>query len=367
MEEVPEVIAEQSVPDKVIDDFILEESVNVPDSVIAQPKQCKPPPIHEVHSQLNLSEVRDPGLCNQNGLTLTPQIEEKRISEEIRQRKQEKKLREGDSREKNLDSEPLIADISDIDSQDSVIPLNEKDGQDVYLASPSSESPGFEYSKEGKVPYKQKVEKGLVCELLEFIRSHESLPNSTASSKQIPVDSDLAPGSIPHLSHLFDKAEKTGRKEKLRWYYYSEEFEKKAITIALENNISDQMARTQIYDEMEPYLPGKKRENLRKVTQKAKNIYTLFKEIGIDKIRLVTYSVDAIGSLTGAQIQNIINLYTAECQKVISVKNSSRSRDLPAESNKSGSKKSPDVGKSTPPTSQTSKTNQTNREIEITA
>ena len=76
MEEVPEVIAEQSVPDKVIDDFILEESVNVPDSVIAQPKQCKTPPIHEVHSQLNLSEVRDPGLCNQNGLTLTPQIEE---------------------------------------------------------------------------------------------------------------------------------------------------------------------------------------------------------------------------------------------------------------------------------------------------
>jgi hypothetical protein len=292
----------------------------------------------------------------------------KRISEEIRQRKREKKLREGDSREKNLDSEPLIADISGIDSQDSVIPLNEKDGQDVYLASPSSEScvasPGFEYSKEGKVPYKQKVEKGLVCELLEFIRSHESLPNSTASSKQIPVDSDLAPGSIPHLAHLFDKAEKTGQKEKLRWYYYSEEFEKKVITIALENNISDQMARTQIYDEMEPYLPGKKRENLRKMTQKAKNIYTLFKEIGIDKIGLVTYSVDAIGSLTGAQIQNIINLYTAECQKVIGVKNSSRSRDLPAESNKSGSKKSPDVGKSTPPTSQTSKTNQTNVRVQ---
>src|SRR5256885_8813795 len=109
------------------------------------------------------------------------------------------------------------SDISGIDSQDSVIPLNEKDRQDVYLASPSSEScvasPSFENSKEGKVPYKQKVEKGLVYELLEFIRSHESLPNSTTSSKQIPVDSDLAPGSIPHLAHLFDKAEKTGRKE----------------------------------------------------------------------------------------------------------------------------------------------------------
>ncbi|PKC73411.1 hypothetical protein RhiirA1_530429 [Rhizophagus irregularis] len=343
MEKVPEVIAEQSVPDKVIDDFILEESVNVPDSVIAQPKQCIPPPIHEVYSQLNLSEVRDPGLCNQNGLTLTPQIEEVVLLPDqggsLEDREMDAFL---DEEQKGLDS---------------VIPLNEKDGQDVYLASPSSEScvasPGFEY-----------IEKGLVCELLEFIRSHESLPNSTASSKQIPVDSDLAPGSIPHLAHLFDKAEKTGRKEKLRWYYYSEEFEKKAITIALENNISDQMARTQIYNEMEPYLPGKKRENLRKVTQKAKNIYTLFKEIGIDKIGLVTYSVDAIGSLTGAQIQNIINLYTAECQKVISVKNSSRSRDLPAESNKSGLKKSPDVGKSTPPTSQTSKTNQTNVRVQ---
>ncbi|CAI2185719.1 13909_t:CDS:2 [Funneliformis geosporum] len=84
--------------------------------------------------------MRDPGLCNQNSLTLTLQIEEK-----------------------NLDSKPFITDISSIESQDSIILLNEKDGQDVYLASLSSESyvasSGFKYSKEGKVPYKQKVEK----------------------------------------------------------------------------------------------------------------------------------------------------------------------------------------------------------------
>ncbi|CAG8642881.1 7344_t:CDS:2, partial [Funneliformis mosseae] len=209
IEEVLEVIAEQSVSDKVIDDFILEESVNIPDSVIA-----KPPPIHEVYSQLNLSEIEEVVL-------LPDQVG-------------------------SLSSESCVA------------------------------SSGFEYSKDGKVPYKQKVEKGLVCKLLEFIRSYESLPNSTASSKQIPVDSDLAPGSIPHLAHLFDKAKKTGQKEKLRWYYYSEEFEKKAITIALGSNISDQMARTQIYDEME--------------------------------------------------------LYLSECQKVIDVKNSSHLRDLLAES-----------------------------------
>ncbi|CAI2188396.1 17343_t:CDS:2, partial [Funneliformis geosporum] len=60
------------------------------------------------------------------------------------------------------------------------------------------------------------------------------------------------------LTLQIEEAEKTGWKEKLHWYYYSEEFEKKVITIALESNISDQMARTQIYDEIEPYLSGRK-------------------------------------------------------------------------------------------------------------
>ncbi|CAI2185364.1 11294_t:CDS:2, partial [Funneliformis geosporum] len=61
-----------------------------------------------------------------------------------------------------------------------------------------------------------------------------------------------------------------------------------------------------------------------------------------------------------AILEMIVADILTKCQKVIGVKNSSRLCDLPAESNKSRSKKSPDIGKSTPPTSQTSKTNQTN-------
>ncbi|CAG8658845.1 7362_t:CDS:1, partial [Acaulospora colombiana] len=84
---------------------------------------------------------------------------------------------------------------------------------------------------------------------------------------------------------------------------------------------------------MMQHLPGIKREYLRKMTKKARTIYTLFKGIGIDKIEYITYSVDAISSLTGTQIQNIINLYSeeldtkipsSESQKLIGVKNSSR-------------------------------------------
>ncbi|CAG8840979.1 9070_t:CDS:2, partial [Racocetra persica] len=79
----------------------------------------------------------------------------------------------------------------------------------------------------------------------ELMSSHPPSTNNDVS--QLPAE-DSNP-----------EAEKTSRKKKLQWYYYSEEYEKKAKTISLENNISNQMARTQIYDEMVPYLPGIKR------------------------------------------------------------------------------------------------------------
>ncbi|CAG8719879.1 3284_t:CDS:2, partial [Cetraspora pellucida] len=179
-------------------------------------------------------------------------------------------------------------------------------------------SPGI-HDISSKIPYNQKVEQGLIRELFKFIRGTDFIslqnlkktPLNSIFIKQIsdiPVDIDLTPGSAPHLAHLFGKAEKTGRKEKLRWYYYSEEYEKKVSNLSSEKNISDQMARTQIYDEMMQYLPGIKR----------------------------VFAVDAISSLTGTQIQNIINLYTKEfdakvlsfeSQKLIGVKNSSPTCD----------------------------------------
>ncbi|RHZ45881.1 hypothetical protein Glove_645g52 [Diversispora epigaea] len=209
-------------------------------------------------------------------------------------------------------------------------------------------------SSEIKISYNQKVEQGLICKLLEFIAegSHKlARSNDTMilqnlyliSGKQISgtlfhnndmtSGDNLIPDSSPYLAHLFSKAEKTGRKEKLQWYCYSEKCEKKVSTLNSENNISNQMARTQIYDKMMKYLPEIKREYLRKKTQKAKTIYTLFKGIGKDKIRLVSYSADAISRLTDTQVQNIIKLYTDELdktksQKLIGVNNCSRVYDL---------------------------------------
>ncbi|RGB23665.1 hypothetical protein C1646_774181 [Rhizophagus diaphanus] len=70
-----------------------------------------------------------------------------------------------------------------------------------------------------KLPYNQKVEQDLIYELLEFIRYYNStsLLNSISSKHipNIPVDADLTSDSVSYLARLFDKAEKTGQKEKL--------------------------------------------------------------------------------------------------------------------------------------------------------
>ncbi|CAI2191335.1 12178_t:CDS:2 [Funneliformis geosporum] len=81
----------------------------------------------------------------------------------------------------------------------------------------------------------QVVEESIPKESSAECHDSTSLPNSISSKHipDVPVNAYLTPGSVPHLVYLFDKAEKTGRKEKLRWYYYSEEYEKKVVALDL--------------------------------------------------------------------------------------------------------------------------------------
>ncbi|GES76650.1 hypothetical protein GLOIN_2v1882276 [Rhizophagus clarus] len=266
-------------------------------------------PIPEVTAKQSVSAVNIPVMdqCDQTSLkdkktdTFLDEVHKKKVSNEIRQRKREKKLSQShvlsqDSSSTTSESLHREADLSMTNTKHD-LPEQKIEKKQVNLSE----------IKEAKIPYNQKVEQDLILKHI----------------LDVPIDAELTPGSVPHLAHLFDKVEKTGQKEKLQWYYYSKEYEKKVVALSSENNISDQMARMQIYDEMELYPPGKKREYLRKMIQKAKNIYTLFKGIGIDKIGVVTSSAEATSRLTNAQIQNIINLYTDESQKLIGVNNCS--------------------------------------------
>ena len=70
------------------------------------------------------------------------------------------------------------------------------------------------------------------------------------------------------------------------WYYYAEGFEKRVKEIMNgDNRIGDRQARSQVYSEMTVHLPNITKDNLRKKTQKARAIYTLFSQIRVKKIK----------------------------------------------------------------------------------
>ncbi len=117
-------------------------------------------------------------------------------------------------------------------------------------------------------------------------------------------------GSAQHLSYLFDTAIKSGQQEILDWYNYSLEFESRVNALTADNRIKDKMARSMIYKEMKPFLPTKiTQDNLRKKTLRARKHLMLFGKngVGIDKIKLVSYSATEISKLTYLQIQNVID------------------------------------------------------------
>ncbi|CAG8763496.1 4346_t:CDS:1, partial [Racocetra fulgida] len=83
--------------------------------------------------------------------------------------------------------------------------------------------------------------------------------------------SNSAPVELAHLLYQASKARKKSIKAKqeeiLSWGCYSEKYEDRVIKITSENkNLKDKTARTQIYNEMKPYLTGISDEYLRKIT-----------------------------------------------------------------------------------------------------
>jgi hypothetical protein len=98
------------------------------------------------------------------------------------------------------------------------------------------------------------------------------------------------------------------QKEILCWYKYGEAHENRVNEIISSEKITDRTARSWVYDEVMKHLPGIKRENLRKKTQRACKIYLMFKEVGTEKIaQIKSYTANTIATLTINQIQTILD------------------------------------------------------------
>ncbi|POG60908.1 hypothetical protein GLOIN_2v1708780 [Rhizophagus irregularis DAOM 181602=DAOM 197198] len=151
----------------------------------------------------------------------------------------------------------------------------------------------------------QIIEQGLIQELCGTfdtcspISSDDNI-SSTNTKSSCNGSENMILGSAQHLSYLFDTAIKSGQQEILDWYNYSLEFESRVNALTADGRIKDKTARSKIYKEMKPFLPAKiTQDNLRKKTLRARKHLTLFGKngVGIDKIKLVSYSATEISKL----------------------------------------------------------------------
>ena len=136
----------KSIEDKEIGDFIPEEPANVSDSVIAQPKQCKPPQIEEVTTKVN---HQGRSLEDRKTDAFLDEVHKKRVSDEIRQRNKEKKiqrestapsdlscvtetsLRNHDENESNTKTVNIVHNQEKISLEDSVQKMPERLNEDI--------------------------------------------------------------------------------------------------------------------------------------------------------------------------------------------------------------------------------------------
>ncbi|CAG8447472.1 9830_t:CDS:2 [Acaulospora colombiana] len=153
--------------------------------------------------------------------------------------------------------------------------------------------------------------------------SQKSIGNLVEASTYVP--SEVVQGLLQGFSaNSIGEILKLLIEEILSWGRYSEKYEDRSIKLISENkNLKDKTARTQIYNEMKPYLTGISDEYLRKITSKARKILKLFgweydtitqekvNGIGWHMVKQVTYSADTISRLTNIEIRYIIDQVTS--------------------------------------------------------
>jgi len=240
-----------------------------------------------------------------------------------------------------------ISNSSELSSDRGVATLhgNNNSSCDSESKSPTNVSPNQRHETlcSAKIPYNQKVERGLRLEL-SICTKDNNHKISNVIDIQIPefsIEAILTGSSevtAENIADLFNIAMKTRQKEILCWYYYYKAYENRVRNIKTMDKIDDKSARTLVYNEIKSLLPDVTDVNLRKITFRAKRVYILFEGIGIDKISQVTYSASAISSLKDIQIQSIVNdfskkLIDTNCQKAIGVTNCHVHMSDPSSSN----------------------------------
>src|SRR5437763_7218049 len=309
----------QTQNDKEAMPVVTVPTVDVPDSVI---------------DQLNNEVGRAPSDLDGNDEEMVDFLDEaykKSISNEIRERKREKKQRDQEA----LVISQNVTKISEVTD----MLTSEQDEQDLsqsYEASSESiRSASCVLSKQPQVNASKltcnlenredssrsescdmeelksdqhdeviaKLDKNMIVE--QELKQQLSSPAHTTMSDQT-LEQDPSSDTAQNIVFMFKKANKFGQEAILYWYYFIEKYDKR-IDNLVTGGVKKKTATSEVYQEIKWLLPDITDVNLRQKILRARKLFKLFNTLGLEKISQVSYSADAISSLNYQQIQNIID------------------------------------------------------------
>ncbi|GBB97275.1 hypothetical protein RclHR1_29550001 [Rhizophagus clarus] len=118
----------------------------------------------------------------------------------------------------------------------------------------------------------------------------------TSTSDQTSKEQDPSSDTAQNIVCMFRKANKLGQKAILYWYYFIEKYDKR-IDNLVAGGVKKKTATSIVYQEIKQLLPDITDVNLRQKILRARKLYKLFSTLGLEKIKQVSYSADAISSL----------------------------------------------------------------------
>ena len=149
-----------------------------------------------------------------------------------------------------------------------------------------------------------KLDKNIMVE--QELKQQLSLSAHTSTSDQTLEEQDPSSDTAQNIVFMFRKANKFGQEAILYWYYFIEKYDER-IDNLVAGGVKKKTATSMVYQEIKQLLPDITDVNLRQKILRARKLYKLFNTLGIEKIKQVSYSADAILSLNYQQIQNIID------------------------------------------------------------
>ncbi|CAH1769968.1 1583_t:CDS:1, partial [Entrophospora sp. SA101] len=149
-----------------------------------------------------------------------------------------------------------------------------------------------------------KLEKNIIVE--QELKQQLLSPAHTSRSDQTSEEQDPSLDTTQNIVCMFKKANKLGQEAILYWCYFIEKYDKR-IDNFVAGGVKKKTATSMVYQEIKQLLPEITDVNLSQKILRARKLYKLFNTLGLEKIKQVSYSTDAISSLNYQQIQDIID------------------------------------------------------------